>query len=192
MSHRASEWVIYTVGPQLDDAVAWRLLMVMADQVDAEGKGCGLAKATLADLVRCDESTVRRKLRALEQADLIRPGDSRLVAYLPADKRPNVYDLALPAGGQRAPSRGGGRPPRRGAALPPGGVSAGGQRGVSGGAPLPPDSLDPLDPLDPAGPPAPPMGRGGAGGPAARYAEQRAPNNFREQIEAFRLSRPTA
>ena len=38
---------------------------------------------------------MRRDLRELETLRLIRPGDPRMVAHIPADKRPEVYDLAL-------------------------------------------------------------------------------------------------
>lgn len=145
MSLRATTWALYEVGPEVADPYARLMLLVLADHADHDGRGAGLSKATLARFVGCGETTVYRRLRALERDGLIVRGDQGIVAYLPADKRPTVWDLPLVRGASRAPrksSRGASRTPRtRGAS----GVPAGCQRGATAET-RNGDSPEPLEP----------------------------------------------
>jgi hypothetical protein len=145
MSLRATTWALYDVGPDLADAQARLILLVLADNADDDGRGAAVSKRTMAVATGLGESTIYRRLRALQESGLIAPGDDRIVAYLPADKRPRVWDLPRVRGAAQAPRR-----RKRGAPLAPrGGVSAGCQRGASGVSLLTQDPDDPGDPLDP-------------------------------------------
>ena len=144
MSLRATTWALYDVGPEVDP-YARLILLVLADHADNDGRGAGLSKASLARYVGCGETTVYRRLADLERAGLIARGDQDVVAYLPADRRPTVWDLPRVRGASRAPrrpSRGASRTPRtRGTS----GVPAGCQRGVTADTQTY-ESEDPLNP----------------------------------------------
>ncbi|RJO71427.1 helix-turn-helix domain-containing protein [Nocardia panacis] len=71
------------------------ILWGLADAAHSDGTSAFPKQATLAKFGRCDERTVRRHLRALEERGLIRRGDQRLVAHLPKDRRPIVWDLDM-------------------------------------------------------------------------------------------------
>lgn len=70
-------------------------LTALAKHADRDGTGAYPSVPRLAALACKSERSVRRDLRQLEELKLIRKGDQRLVQHLPADKRPEVYDLAL-------------------------------------------------------------------------------------------------
>jgi hypothetical protein len=76
------------------------ILVAMADHAHEDGTASWASKDTIAKKARCSESTVKRRVRALESAGVIRPGDQQLVAHLRADRRPRVWDLALDAQSQ--------------------------------------------------------------------------------------------
>lgn len=86
----------------------------LANHADETGRGARPSQATLSWYARKDERNVREDLRALEAAGLIRKGDQRMVAHLPPDKRPIVWDLALElTRGPRPEPKRPGRPPRK-------------------------------------------------------------------------------
>lgn len=62
---------------------------------DDDGLKARPSQRRLAHYARKHERTIRRDLAELERLGLIRRGDQRRVAYLPPDRRPVVYDLAL-------------------------------------------------------------------------------------------------
>jgi hypothetical protein len=70
-------------------------LFGLCNHADDEGKGSRPSQGLLAWYARKTERAVREDLAAMEEAGLIRKGDQRLVAHLPADKRPVVWDLAM-------------------------------------------------------------------------------------------------
>lgn len=116
------------------------VLVSLARHSDESGRGAWLSRHRLSWNSRKAEQQVKRDLKQLRDLGLIRPGDQQLVAHLPADKRPTVYDLAIEK--QRAPYEppsGGltGTPVHRGASQDPSrGASqgqAGGLTGQSGG-----------------------------------------------------------
>jgi hypothetical protein len=149
VSVRAVTWVL----DEAPDVPANLLptLISLARHADTDGRGCWLSKHRLAWNTRKGEEQVKRDLRQLRDRGLIRLGDQGLVAHLPADKRPTVYDLAVerkrdpyvPAAGGLVGSpgdRGNSQVPSRGdSQVPPGAergnpqVRTGEPGGVSGG-----------------------------------------------------------
>jgi hypothetical protein len=90
------------------EAVAWVLndapdlpahcvgvMVGLANHADPDGKGAFAAQGRLSGYSRKTDRQVRRDLEQLESLGLIRRGDQRLVAHIPADKRPIVWDLAM-------------------------------------------------------------------------------------------------
>ncbi len=139
MSLEAMAWV-FQHAPNLKPHWAMTL-MGLANHADELGKGARPSQATLAWYCQKDERNIRRDLDAMEDAGLIRKGDQRMVAHLPPDKRPVVWDLAmeLTRGPRPEPSAPGRK--RAGADAPPnadgnrGGADARGDaEGKTGGA----------------------------------------------------------
>lgn len=93
MSLAATTWALHDA--PTTSAQELVILWAMADVAHSDGTASFQKQATLAKFGRCDERTVRRHLKTLEERGLIRRGDQRLVAHLPGDKRPVVWDLNL-------------------------------------------------------------------------------------------------
>lgn len=96
MSLDAMKWVLYEIkvpvpGGQL------KTLLALADYADPDGRDVFPSVRTLASRLHVSERSVQRHLRALESSGLIRRGAQERVAYMPADARPVVYDLAMTA-----------------------------------------------------------------------------------------------
>lgn len=158
-------------------------LFGLCNAADGEGKGARPSQATLAWSARKDERAVRDDLRGLEGAGLIRKGDQRMVAHLPPDKRPVVWDIALELKRDPRPEPGKpGRPAKKrgGPEIPPEPetppVSA-----QSGGATDPGGSVDP--PVSDLRKQAPDGKRGGPGFRRTnlRTEEELLPPNPREE-----------
>lgn len=96
MSQQATAWALYHAPIELD-AIEFRLLTIIADNVDNEGRGFGKSVKTLIELYRApvSERTVRAKLAHMVELGVLREGDQRLVAYLPGNRRPKVYDIVM-------------------------------------------------------------------------------------------------
>jgi hypothetical protein len=77
-------------------------LVAVAMFADEHGRGAWPSAATVAAMTRKSETQAKRDLGELEKLRLIQPGDRRLVMHMRADRRPNVWDLAMP---ERGPSR---------------------------------------------------------------------------------------
>lgn len=93
---------------------AFGTLMGLATHADKFGRAAFPAQATLAGYTRKSARQVRRDLDDLVAAGLIRHGDPRFVAHIPADERPIVWDLAMEKRATEAkpkPQRGGRRRP---------------------------------------------------------------------------------
>lgn len=71
------------------------VLIALAERADKQGMTAWPTNAELADRARCSVRSVIRYLQVLQSAGLIRPGDSRFVDHIPANHRPNVWDLDL-------------------------------------------------------------------------------------------------
>lgn len=98
MSVKAINWVLYDT-PRNLDAIEFRLLAIMGDAVDSNGRGAWKSVSTYAEEVGCSVRTIQSKLRNLEKRGLIMRGDQRIVNHIPANRRPTVYDLNLNADG---------------------------------------------------------------------------------------------
>lgn len=97
MSLRATQWALYDAPTDLD-LVEFRLLMGIADNVDSQGRGFGKSVATIMEEIfhgQVSERTIRNRLGKLRERGILVPGDQRLVAYLPGNRRPIVYDLNM-------------------------------------------------------------------------------------------------
>lgn len=88
---RAVEWVLYEAGdvpPQLRYT-----LLIIAAHTSNDGTGAYPSDSTLALLTGKSERQSLRDRLALEKQGLIRRGDQKLAAHLPANRRPVVFDL---------------------------------------------------------------------------------------------------
>ncbi len=95
MSWNASQWALYEA-PENLDPYEFKILMIVADNVDSHGLGFAWSVKRLAQAARMSERTVQNKLRSLVAKNVLRPGSAGVLAYLPANKRPKVYDVCLP------------------------------------------------------------------------------------------------
>ena len=73
------------------------VLACLAWKADDLGRGAYPSEVTLAEWTGKSERQVRSDLKALAATTLTGPGDPSLVAHLRADRRPAVWDLAMPA-----------------------------------------------------------------------------------------------
>jgi CRP-like cAMP-binding protein len=77
------------------DPTSRLILVAMADDADGEGKNCFTSVSTIAKKAAISVSTCRRRMDEMEAAGIIRRGDQRLAAHIPANRRPVVFDLAI-------------------------------------------------------------------------------------------------
>ncbi|MFI0897721.1 helix-turn-helix domain-containing protein [Streptomyces sp. NPDC020983] len=92
MSIEATVWALKYAPPMPPQLLG--VLIGLADHADAAGRGAYPSVPTLAKYACKSERSVQRDVKALCEIGLVRPGDQRLAEHLPADKRPEVYDLA--------------------------------------------------------------------------------------------------
>lgn len=71
------------------------VLMALASKASEDGTGAYPSQSWLAKRARKTTRQVRKDLTNLEELKLIRRGDQSLVAHLPADERPVVWDLTI-------------------------------------------------------------------------------------------------
>lgn len=119
MSVQALTWVLEEAPNVRAHLVA--ALLGLANHADRFGKGAHPSQLTLARYTRKSDRGVRNDLSQLEADGLIKRGDQRLVAHLPADERPVVWNLAMDRKPTSAPNDEG-----TGSPLPPGTVLPGG------------------------------------------------------------------
>lgn len=93
MSVEALTWVLNGC-PDLP-AHCLGVMVGLANHAGADGKGAYPSQPLLAWYARKSDRAVRTDLDTLAEAGLIRLGDQRMVAHLPADRRPVVWDLAI-------------------------------------------------------------------------------------------------
>lgn len=94
MSWLAIDWAETTPVADVYERV---ILMSMATRAKKDGTGVYLSPATIARRNPCDQQTIKDRMKALEARGVIRLGDQRIAAHIPANRRPNVYDLMIPA-----------------------------------------------------------------------------------------------
>jgi hypothetical protein len=92
LSIEATVWALKFAPPMPPQLLG--VLIGLADHADAAGRGAYPSVSTLARYACKSERSVQRDVRALCDIGLVRPGDQRLAEHLPADRRPEVYDLA--------------------------------------------------------------------------------------------------
>jgi len=80
----------------VSDAGERLILTVLAEHSNEDGTSAFPSQATIARIAMCTDRSVRNKLKAMEDRRLIVRGDQRLVEVFPRDKRPIVWDLAIP------------------------------------------------------------------------------------------------
>ena len=73
-------------------------LVAIASYAGLDGRGAYPATDEIARQTRKTRRQARRDIDRLERAGLIMPGDQSLAKHIRADKRPVVYDLAMPRG----------------------------------------------------------------------------------------------
>lgn len=77
---------------------AYRVLLLMADDADALGRGAWWVDSKGAEKLGTSLSTTRRGRRELIESGLItKSPDQRPVQHIRADRRPTIYDLNTPA-----------------------------------------------------------------------------------------------
>lgn len=95
MSLRAMTWALEQA--PVDDPAQLLVLWALSDRAHDDGTAAWPTQQWIAERARCSGRSVRRYLKALEAAGVIVRGDQELVAHLPRDKRPVVWDLVLTA-----------------------------------------------------------------------------------------------
>ncbi|MGW1246965.1 helix-turn-helix domain-containing protein [Streptomyces sp. NPDC002535] len=93
MSVEATVWALKFAPPMPPQYLG--TLLGLADHADSKGRGAYPSIPTLAAYTCKSERSVQRDLKGLREGGLIRPGDESLVAHIPSDRRPEVYDLAI-------------------------------------------------------------------------------------------------
>lgn len=78
------------------DAGERLILTILAEHSDEDGTSAYPSQKTIAGYAMLTDRSVRDKLKALEARGILVRGDQRLVAHFPGDKRPVVWDLAIP------------------------------------------------------------------------------------------------
>jgi hypothetical protein len=103
VSIEAVSWALNTA--DVRDATEVLVLIGIANHAAKDGTGSRAGQATLAHYARCSDRTVRRKLSALEGRGVIRRGDQRAAAHIPANVRPVVWDLVMRPGQNGRPGQ---------------------------------------------------------------------------------------
>ncbi|WP_020519360.1 helix-turn-helix domain-containing protein [Catelliglobosispora koreensis] len=93
MSIQAITWTLNNAPNVPPSLVA--TLLALASHADPNGQNAAPSQARLAHYTRKTSRTIRRDLTTLQHLGLIRRGDQNTVAYLPPDRRPIVWDLAV-------------------------------------------------------------------------------------------------
>jgi Helix-turn-helix domain len=146
VSLRALNWALYEVSLTEVDPYEWIIVLFLADQADHDGRAAIASRADLAAWTGFGDATVKRKIIELKRKGLLAAGDPQMVAHIPANRRPSVWDLPRVRGVRVTPRkrRQGGRRDS------PAGGSLGGLWGVSGGSAVTHTPIAPTPPVTPA------------------------------------------
>lgn len=93
MSVEAISWALNEAPDVPPQCVA--VLIGLANHAHANGRAAYPSQERLAHYARKSVRSVQNDLKTLEGLGLIRRGDQRHVLFLPADRRPVVYELAM-------------------------------------------------------------------------------------------------
>jgi hypothetical protein len=91
VSIEAVAWVLREA--PTTDAESTLILLGLANHAHHDGTAAWPGQATLARYARSSERTVRRRLVEMEAAGIVIRGDQQMVAHLPANRRPVVWDI---------------------------------------------------------------------------------------------------
>ena len=94
MSMKALEWAMYDVPAEMVKGALLRILLLLADHADTQGKGAFPSQKRIVALTGYSRRTIQNGLRDLETAGLIRRGDQRITEHL-GKYRPIVWDLTM-------------------------------------------------------------------------------------------------
>lgn len=163
MSREAMTWVLEEA-PDMPPHLLG-VAMGLANHAGRDGRGAYPRQDRLAWYARKSDRAVRNDLTALADLGLIRPGDPSLVAHMPADERPTVWDLAVerkrdPYPRERKPTsgRGGASEPHEGRKSTSGASDDSTGSEVPGGSAVPAGSTVPRErkpTSEPSGSPLP-------------------------------------
>ena len=94
MSMKALEWAMYDVPAEMVKGALLRILLLLADHADTQGRGAFPSQKRIVALTGYSRRTIQNGLHDLEKAGLIRRGDQRITEHL-GKYRPIVWDLAM-------------------------------------------------------------------------------------------------
>ena len=94
MSMKALEWAMYDVPAEMVKGALLRILLLLADHADTQGKGAFPSQKRIVALTGYSRRTIQNGLHDLETAGLIRRGDQRITEHL-GKYRPIVWDLTM-------------------------------------------------------------------------------------------------
>ena len=94
MSMKALEWAMYQVPSEMVKGALLRILLLLADHADTQGKGAFPSQKRIVALTGYSRRTIQNGLHELEAAGLIRRGDQRITEHL-GKYRPVVWDLTM-------------------------------------------------------------------------------------------------
>lgn len=94
MSMKALEWAMYQVPSEIVKGALLRILLLLADHADTQGKGAFPSQKRIVALTGYSRRTIQNGLHELEAAGLIRRGDQRITEHL-GKYRPVVWDLTM-------------------------------------------------------------------------------------------------
>lgn len=96
MSWVAREWVVEEARLRCENPSQFTVLLALADKAREDGTNAYPAVDTIAAYALVSGRSVQRRLDELQALGLIRPGDPKTVAHIRSDRRPMVWDLAVP------------------------------------------------------------------------------------------------
>ena len=94
MSMKALEWAMYQVPSEMVKGALLRILLLLADHADTQGRGAFPSQKRIVALTGYSRRTIQNGLHELEAAGLIRKGDQRITEHL-GKYRPVVWDLTM-------------------------------------------------------------------------------------------------
>lgn len=94
MSMKALEWAMYDVPAEMVKGALLRILLLLADHADTQGRGAFPSQKRIVALTGYSRRTIQNGLHDLETAGLIRRGDQRITEHL-GKYRPIVWDLTM-------------------------------------------------------------------------------------------------
>jgi hypothetical protein len=89
------EAMTFVLGLHVGDSTRKLILVGVANHAHKNGTASFASPKTIAEYADCSVRTVQRHIPQLLADGFLREGDQRLVSYLPPDKRPIVYDVAM-------------------------------------------------------------------------------------------------